>query len=86
MLLNVGNQPVRTMDSVHLDGKITQKPKKMIICRKSIPFRMCRGPRLRELTYHVIHPQQQSQKFDSKLDSSCHSQPEKQRDVNSKPV
>lgn len=31
MLLNVGNQPVRTMDSVHLDGKITQKPKKMII-------------------------------------------------------
>jgi len=38
---------------------------------------MCRGPKLQQLAYHVIHPLQQSQMFDSKLDSSCHSQPEK---------
>ena len=36
---------------------------------------MCRGPRLQGLTYHVIHPQQQSRKFDSKQDLSTHSQP-----------
>jgi hypothetical protein len=46
-----------------------------------LPFQMCHGPRLRGLTYHVIHPQQQSRKFDSKPDSSCHSQPEKQKDI-----
>jgi hypothetical protein len=40
---------------------------------------MCRGPRLRALTYHVIHPQQQSRKFDSKQDSSYHSQPKQQK-------
>ena len=35
--------------------------------------------RLRALTYHVIHPQQQSRKFDSKQDSSYHSQPKRQK-------
>ena len=41
----------------------------------SLPSQMCRDHKVQGLACHVTHPQQQSQKFDSKLDPSSHSQP-----------
>ena len=46
-----------------------------------LPFRMCRGPKLQQLAYHVIHPQQQSQMFDSKQGLGIHLQPENTREI-----
>lgn len=45
--------------------------------QKLLPFQRCHGHKLQQVAYHVIHPLQQSQMFDSKQDSSCCSQPEK---------
>ena len=39
------------------------------------PSQMCRGPRLPISAYHAVRPQQRSQKFDSKQDSSYHLKP-----------
>lgn len=41
-----------------------------------VPSQKCHDPRRPELTYHVTHLPQQSQMFDSKLDSGCYLQPE----------
>jgi hypothetical protein len=35
---------------------------------ETLPCQKCHGPRLLQLTYRVLHPPQQIQMFDSKLD------------------
>lgn len=42
---------------------------------------MCHDPILQQLACHAIHLQQQSQKFDSKLDSGSHSQPKNRTEI-----
>lgn len=48
-------------------------------CIRTLPFQKCHGPKLLLLTFHVMHPPQQSQMFDSRLDLSCYLGPEKSR-------
>lgn len=46
-----------------------------------LPSQMCHDPILQQLACHAIHLQQQSQKFDSKLDSGSHSQPKNRTEI-----
>jgi hypothetical protein len=46
-------------------------------CTRKLPSQKCRGPKLPESTYHVMHPPQQSQMFDSRPDLRCWLEPEK---------
>lgn len=49
----------------------------------SLPLHLI-DPILQQLACHAIHPQQQSQKFDSKLDSGSHSQPKNRTEISIK--
>lgn len=46
---------------------------------RKLPSQKCHGPRLQRLAYHVMHPPQQSQTFDSKPDSMSRSEPKKNK-------
>lgn len=43
-----------------------------------LPSQRCHGHKHPKLTFHAVHPPQQSQMSDSKLDSGCRVQPEKE--------